>query len=198
MGGKRSDRFGIIVRSLFFPLMGAAALAIAPPDLLRGDPARLLMPFLGLFMAGILPAISLTINSIKAGGFSIQRIHDLTNELRRLLNYLQLLFVVALVAAVCLVMAETFDWGRGFYYASFSSRAFNLILGGCMGILIASLPKIRGAFAVLLDINRDIAIDEATNKLKSRAKDMSSIVDRFPTKEKFGELFGASEQKRVE
>lgn len=156
------------------------------------------MPFLGLLMAGIFPAISLTINTLKGGGFSVQRVQDLASELSKLLNYLQALFAVALIAALCLVTAETVHWGHGFPQSFYSARVFNVILGGCLGILVAALPRIRRTFSILLAISRDIAVDEASTRLKDRAAKVPSIVDRFPTKEKFGELFEAGEVKKVE
>lgn len=173
------------------PLIGAIAFGLMPPEILKGDPSKLLMPFLGLFMAGIFPAISLTINTLKAGGFSVKRIGDLADELAKLLNYLQALFAVALVAALVLVTAESVGWGKSFPLAAWTSRIFNIILGGCLGVLAASLPKIRSTFSTLLTITRQIAEDEAAAKLKDRAAKLPSIVDRFPTQEKFGELFQA-------
>lgn len=175
----------------FFPLICFIGLACAPPDLLHGDPAKLLMPFLGLFMAGIFPAISLTIASLKSGGFSVQRVQSLADELSILLKYLQTLFLIALIASLTLVTAETAQWGKHFLYAEYTSRIFNAILGGCFGVLVSALPKIRKTFAVLLRISRDIAVDEASSKIRERAAKIPSVIDRFPTKEKFGELFEA-------
>jgi hypothetical protein len=181
-----------------FPLIGAVALAAARPDILSGDPAKLLMPFLGLLMAGIFPALSLTINSLRSGGFSVQRVSKLADELSRLLDYLQGLFAVALVAALCLVTAETTHWGRAFYYAPYSSRVFNFTLGACLGVLVGALPKLRRSFSALLSISREIAVDEAATKIRDRSSKISSIVDRFPTKENFGELFEAEQAKKTD
>lgn len=186
------------MRMPLLPLVGAVALALAPPDVLKGDPAKLLMPFLGLLMAGILPAISLTINSLKSGGFSVQRVGKLADELSGLLNYLQALFLISLVAALCLVTAETLHWGKDFPYAAYSARVFNFTLGFCVGVLAGALPKLRRSFAALLSIGREIAIDEAATKIKDRAAKLPSIIDRFPTQEKFGELFEAENIKKVE
>ena len=180
------------------PLISAVALAAAPPDALKGDPSKLLMPFLGLLMAGIFPAISLTINSLKSGGFSVQRVTNLSYELNRLINYLEALFVIALAAALCLVTAETLRWGEMFPYAPYSSRIFNFVLGGCLGVLLGALPKLRRSFSALLRIGREIAVDEAATKIKDRASKLPSVVDRYPTKEKFGELFEAETLKKVE
>jgi hypothetical protein len=175
----------LLIKSLIF----AIAFSVLPWDLLKGDPAKLLMPFIGLFMAGIFPAISLTVNSLKSGGFSVKRINDLSDELSQLLDYLQILFVVSLTAAITLVTAEALDWGKDFYFKFYTARIFNFLIGFCFGILIMSLPKIRLSFTSLLDISKRIAVDEAATKVSDRAAKIPSIVDRFPTKEKFGELF---------
>lgn len=186
------------MRSFFLPLLCAVGLAIAPADALKGDPSKLLMPFLGLLMAGIFPAISLTINSLKSGGFSVQRVTSLADELGKLLNYFQALFIVALVAALCLVIAEALAWGAEFPYSYYSARVFNVVLGGCLGILLGSLPKLRRSFSALLTIGKEIAVDEAATKIKDRAAKLPSIVDRFPTKDKFGELFEAEPLKKAD
>ena len=144
-------------------------------------------------MAGIFPAISLTIGSIKSGGFSVQRIERLSDELNHLLNYLQALFVAALLAASILVVAEAVSWGRNFPQSFYTARIFNAALGVCVGYLLSALPKIRRTFSTLLHIAREIAIDEAATKVKDRMAKVPSIIDRFPTKEKFGELFEATQ-----
>ena len=186
------------MRFPLLPLLCAIGLAVAPPDALKGDPAKLLMPFLGLLMAGIFPAISLTINSLKSGGFSVQRVGRLADELGRLLNYFQALFVVALLAALVLVSAEALNWGKGFSYTYYISRIFNFVLGGCLGILLGALPKLRRSFSALLAIGKEIAVDEAATKIRDRAGKIPSIIDRFPTREKFGELFEPEALKRTE
>ena len=192
MGRFGSDRLGSLVQKLpFFPFIVAVALCVAPPDLLKGDPSKLAMPFLSLFMAGVFPTISLTIGSMKAGGFSVQKVTQLANELRKLVQYLQALFATALIAALCIISAETLEWGKGFFLSFYTARIFNFVIGFSLGSLVSALPKLRVAFSVLLQINQDIATDEAATKIKDRAAKMPSIVDRFPTKEKFGELFQA-------
>jgi hypothetical protein len=183
------------MRPLFLILVVAFLFALLPPNMFEGDPSKLLMPFLGLLMAGIFPAISLTINSIKSGGFSVQRVGDLADELGHLLNYLQALFATALLAAIILVVGEIAEWGDNFPYANYSSRIFNFVLGACFAVLIAALPRIRRTFAVLLRISREIAIDEAAAKVRGKMAEVPPVVDRFPTKEKFGELFEAENLK---
>jgi hypothetical protein len=180
------------MRSIFLAFLVGVLFALLPPNLFEGDPGKLLMPFLGLLMAGIFPAISLTISSIKAGGFSVQRVAALADELSQLLDYLQTLFVMALVAAITLVAGEIAAWGDKFPYAVYSARIFNLILGTCFAVLVGALPRIRRTFAVLLSISRAIAIDEAEAKVRGKMAALPPTVDRFPTKEKFGELFEAT------
>lgn len=180
------------MKTFIAAFIGGVIFALLPPDVLKGDPAKLLMPFLGLFMAGIFPAISLAINSLKAGGFSVKRVNDLADELAKLLNYLQALFIVALAAALTLVTAEALSWGRDLPYSFYSSRVFNFLLGVCFSLLLVSLPKIRRAFVTLLKISKDIAVDEASTKIRDKMAKMPSVIDRFPTKEKFGELFEAT------
>jgi hypothetical protein len=109
-----------------------------------------------------------------------------------------LLFAVALIAALTLVVAETSGWGAQLPYADYSGRIFNVVLGACLAVLISSLPRLRRTFDVLLTINRDIAEDEAATKVKDRLTKVSSVVDRFPTKEKFGELFEAKPIKKAD
>lgn len=179
------------MKAAIAPFLVAISFALLPPNVFQGDPAKLLMPFLGLLMAGIFPAISLTINSLKSGGYSVQRIGDMADELGHLLNYLQALFAIALLAAVTLVIGEIADWGAKFPFADYTSRVFNFIIGFCAAVLILALPRIRRTFAVLLKISREISMDEAASKVRDKMGKVASVVDRFPTKEKFGELFEA-------
>jgi hypothetical protein len=157
------------------PFFCAIALSLAPPGVLSGDPAKLLMPFLGLFMAGVFPAISLTVGSLKSGGFSVQRIQKLSDELAVLLNYLQLVFLSALIAALTLVVAEAVDWGNRFIFSFYTSRVFNVVVGLCLGILLSALPKMRRTFSALLAVAREIAVDEASTKINDRALKLPSV-----------------------
>lgn len=171
---------------LSIPFFFAVAFSLLPPNLLHGDPAKLLMPFLGLFMAGIFPAISLTVNSVKSGGYSVKRIGDLSAELRRLLDYLQMLFAFALVGALTIVSAETLDWGNNFLYEFYTSRVFNIVIGFSLGALISSLPRIRSTFTILLNISTEIAQDEATTKIRDKSAKLTPVSARFPVQSDFG------------
>lgn len=173
--------------SIFF----AIVFLIFPPDVFDGDVGKLLMPFLGLFMAGVLPAISLTINSIKSGGYSVQRVQNMSGELCKLLDFLQLVFVLALLSAIVLLIGEGFDWGKNWPYKFYTSRIFNLFLGLGLGALLGALPKLRNVFRSLILISTEIAVDEAATKIKEKAAKMPPVLDRFPTSEKFGALFEA-------
>ena len=178
-------------RTLIISLLCGVVFALFPSTVFDGDAGRLIMPFLGLFMAGIFPAISLTINSIKSGGRSVQKVKEMTNELRRLLSFLQVLFALALAAAIILVCGEALSWGEGWPYHFYTARIFNVLLGIVFGALLFSLPKMRVIFSTLLGMAGEIAEDEARERFKKRSNDVAKTIDRFPTKERFGELFEA-------
>jgi hypothetical protein len=168
--------------------MFALALSFAPPNLLAGDPAKLIIPLLGLIMAGVFPAVSLTVSSIKSGSFSVQKIGDLADKLREVLRFLELLFVFALASAILIIAAESLDWGQSFWLSFYTSRIFNFVIGFSVGYLILGLPKMRAVFSDILSIGERIAKDEATQKLQDRAAKLAPVGDRFPTKDSFGLL----------
>ena len=169
----------------------AIVFLVFPPAIFDGDVGKLLMPFLGLFMAGVFPAISLTISSIKSGGYSVQRVQKMGGELSNLLDFLQLVFVLALLSAIMLLLGEALNWGRNWPYHFYTSRIFNFFLGLFLGALLGALPKLRSVFRSLLLISTEIAADEAATKVKEKAAKLPPVIDRFPTGEKFGELFAA-------
>lgn len=185
-------------RVLIAAFCSGALFGIFPSNVFDGDPGRLIMPFLGLFMAGIFPAISLTINSIKSGGRSVQKVREMISELRKLLTFLQFLFILALAAAIVLVIGEALQWGKGWPYEFYSSRTFNVLLGFIFGTLLFSLPKMRVIFSALLSMAGEIAEEEASDRFRRRANDLPKTMDRFPTKEKFGELFEPNSVKMTE
>lgn len=178
--------------TLRIAIIFAILFTIFPSNLFDGDVGKLLMPFLGLFMAGVLPAISLTINSIKSGGYSVQRVQRMASELTGLLDFLQLVFVLALFSAIMLLVGEALKWGKGWPFEFYSSRIFNTLIGFSLGALIGALPKLRHAFRALIIISSEIAVDEASTKIKEKAAKMPPVIDRFPTSDKFGELFKAN------
>lgn len=172
--------------SYFGPLFLALVLSLAPPNLLQGDPAKLLIPLLGLIMAGVFPAVSLTVGAIKSGSFSVKRIGELAAKLREVLRFLETLFVCALASAILIIAAESLEWGRDFWQPFYTSRVFNFVIGFSLGYLIFGLPKMRAVFSDILSIGEQIAKDEASQKLQDRAAKLAPVGDRFPTKDSFG------------
>jgi hypothetical protein len=98
---------------------------------------------------------------------------------------------MTLTAAIVLVVGEALSWGDGWAYEFYTSRIFNILLGLFFGAIVFSLPKMRVVFSTLLTMSSEIAEDEAEERLMERVAKVSHAVDRFPTKEKFGELFEA-------
>lgn len=77
------------------------------PGIVSGDSSRMLVIFLGLVSASILPTISLLINSMTASGRSVKAINDLEEELQSAMDALFLLFGCVGVVVIGLVSLAT-------------------------------------------------------------------------------------------
>jgi len=81
MGGRREDRLHLRRLEWLALVAAMAAGGASPLGMLSGDAGRLLVTFLGLVSASILPTISLILGSMTASGRSVKAIDDLQSEL---------------------------------------------------------------------------------------------------------------------
>ncbi|MTD99923.1 hypothetical protein GIY56_06470 [Paracoccus sp. YIM 132242] len=163
-----------------------------PPVLLIGDPSRLLVTFLGLVSASILPTVSLVIGSLSSSGRSVMKIDALARELAQAMRTLfSILGLVAGVVALLMVIAIVPDIGWRIPHAPFAipdalrralqSLAFLLTVAATLKA--AAIPRI---LARVLAIKKDIAIHEARKALAERSPSDAEIRQMFAKKDGFG------------
>src|SRR3546814_14248687 len=87
--------------------MAVMAGGVLQPGTLSVESVRLLVTFLGLVAASILPTISLLVNSMTASGRSVKAVDELEHELQSAMDALFMLFGCVGIAVVALVSLAT-------------------------------------------------------------------------------------------
>ena len=174
--------------------VGAACGAAIPPALFAGEPVRMLVTFVGLVSASILPTVSLAIGSMSGTGRSVQKINELYADLRGSSTALfRTLICVALVfaALVAFAMTPVVDvhisrWGVSFEIPDAARRFVQIIVFGGVVLAVCEAYRIPQTFLKVLNIKRDIAIYEARKEIRENAPGEAEIKQIFPKKEGFG------------
>ncbi|SNR22917.1 hypothetical protein SAMN06265378_10176 [Paracoccus sediminis] len=193
MGRCRENRLPLRGSKAVALIAGAAAGAILPPPLLIGDPSRLLVTFLGLAAASILPTVSLVIGSLSSSGRSVMRIEELARELSQAVRTLFLILALVAVAVVLLMLIAILPdiaWPiplAGIEVPDAARRGVQslaLLAATAAAIHALQIPQILGR---VLTIKRDIAIHEARKALAETAPSEADIRQMFPKKDGFGQ-----------
>lgn len=192
MGRCREDRLSLRGSGYAALIAAAAAGAVLPPALLIGDPSRMLVTFLGLVSASILPAVSLVIGSLSSSGRSVLRIDALARELGDAVRTLfAILGLVAIVVALLMLIAIAPEIGWRLPYAAVeipdaarrALQSLALLLAAAATSKALAIPRI---LTRVLTIKKDIAIYEARKALAEKSPSEADIRQMFPTKEGFG------------
>ena len=184
------------LRAAIAVAVGTAAGALLPPDALKGDPSRLIVSALSLMSAGIIPSITLTINSMKGGRFSVQRVNSLHGQLKSLVAFYVGLLTAALLGIVVVVVGEMFKWGGDLPWPEYTGRVFNILIGCILAFCAAMFPQFVRGLLALLSLQAEIAVDEADERLRERAEKALKQEETFATKPGFGRERGVA--KRAE
>lgn len=192
MGRSREDRLSLRGPGYAALIAGATAGAVLPPALLIGDPTRMLVTFLGLVSASILPAVSLVIGSLSSSGRSVLKIDELAQELMDAVRTLfAILGLVAAVVALLMLVAIVPEIGWRLPYAAVdipdaarrALQSLALLLATAATCKALAIPRI---LARVLTIKKEIAIHEARRSLAEASPSEAEIRQMFATKEGFG------------
>jgi hypothetical protein len=174
----------------------AAGAAALPQGSLVGEPGRLLITFLGLVAASILPTVSLILQSMTASGRSVLRITELQKELRSAVDTLFVLFALA-AAAVLVLLALSMRTPEPLRVVSWLpavlERSGQAIVGFLTMTVLVRSGRIPGIIRRSLDIRGQIAIDEARRKTVEKAPKAGQVSERFQTRAGFGQTVSLSE-----
>ncbi|WP_417837915.1 hypothetical protein [Tritonibacter scottomollicae] len=158
----------------------------------------MLVTFMGLVSASILPTISLAIGSMSGTGRSVQKICDLHSDLRATtITLFRTLLRIGLVFAALVVFSMTPDIlfeidlrGWTLEIPDVARRSAQVLIFTGAVLVALEAYKIPQTFLKVLDIKRDIAIHEARRELDEMAPSESDMKKIFPKKEDFGRTFG--------
>jgi hypothetical protein len=185
---RRIEKAGILV--------AAIAGAALPPGTISGDVRSVLVTFLGLFSASILPTISLLINSMTASGRSVQSIDKLESEIQAAMDALFFLFacvVLTVAGLACLAIPPSFFGSLPYPDADFIPRAGQAVVAVGITMLALRAGQLPGILRRSLAVRHEIARTEARRKLGENAPDSDAIKRAYPTHADFGKVVPLSE-----
>ncbi|MCV2449513.1 hypothetical protein [Paracoccus sp. DMF] len=154
----------------------------------------MLVTFMGLVSASVLPTVSLAIGSMSGTGRSVQKIEELYRDLRESSAALfRTLICVGLVFAALVAFAMTPIWNvefvlreRTFHVPDAARRLVQVLIFGGSVLAVWQAYRIPKTFLKVLTIKRDIATYEARKEIRANAPGEAEIKQLFPKKEGFG------------
>ena len=177
---------------------GAACGLVIPPALFAGEPVRMLVTFMGLLSASILPTVSLAIGSMSGTGRSVQKINELYTDLRvnaaalfRTLACVAFVFAALVAFAmmpVCNLKMVLIE--QQISIPDVARRAVQLIVFSGTVLAVCEGYRIPQTFLKVLAVKRDIAVYEARKEIRDNAPSEVEIKQMFPKKEGFGKTVG--------
>jgi len=150
----------------------------------------MLVTFLGLFSASLLPTITLLINGMTASGRSVHAIEKLDAEIRDAIDALLFIFgCIALAFAGLMALSFTFpDFSQKYplLINQVLPRAEQSVVVTSVLSIIGRAGQIPAILRRALAMRKEIAINEARRKLKDQAPDGASVRASFATHPDFG------------
>lgn len=152
----------------------------------------MLVTFLGLVAASILPTVSLVIGSLSSTGRSVQKIdelfHELSRAVRMLFSILGCIAMAVMLLAMIAILPDipwTIPWGAITVpdAARRGLQALALLCAAAAAVEAVIIPRI---LMRILAIKRDIAVYEARKALTDAAPREADIRQIFTTKDGFG------------
>lgn len=200
MGCFRENRLQVRLIGVLGVAACAAAGAALPPETISGDASRMLVTFLGLFSASLLPTITLLVNGMTSGGRSVQAIENLNRELEAALNALFLLFgctAIAFAALMALSIKPPTLLSRiPLLTEQILPRMGVAIVVGSVTAIVSRAGQIPAILRRALAMRKDIAVEEARRKLTEKAPDTKTVRSTFTTHADFGKVVNIEDVSR--
>jgi hypothetical protein len=157
----------------------------------------MLVTFLGLVSASILPTISLLVNSMTANGRSVLAINRLQAELQAAMDALFLLFGsvgVAVWALMSLSLAPPALLDRiPFLTTEILPRLGQMFVVAPVALILLRAGQIPGILRRSLAVRHEIATEEAKKKLSDKAPGAESVRQSFTSHPDFGKSVSLDE-----
>lgn len=168
-------------------ILGGGAIS---PGILAGDSGRMLVIFLGLVSASILPTISLLVNSMVSTGKSVQAVNDLKGELDSAMDALFLLFgcvgiVVGALIAISIPAPQLLH-KIPYLTSQILPRSAQVIIVTVSTLTILRIGQIPAILRRAMALRHKIATDEARKRTLENAPPPGAAKDAFTTHPDFG------------
>lgn len=172
------------------PAALAAGVALSP-NAITADAGRMLVTFLGLVSASILPAISLLINSMTASGRSVMALDELEGELQAAIDGLLLLFGCVAVVVGALVALATPPAAILANVPYLTTQILPRLGQGTVvvfsAIILIRVGQIPAILRRSLVVRHKIAVEEARRKTLEKAPAAGASQQMFATHPDFGQ-----------
>jgi hypothetical protein len=172
------------------------------PGTISGDAGRMLVTFLGLVSASILPTISLLVNGMTASGRSVKAIDELRQEFEGAMDALFLLFgcVGVVVGALVALTTPPPQMLEGVPYLTTQAlpRAGQSIVVTASILILLRVGQIPAILRRSLAIRHRIATEEARRKTFENAPSGEETRGAFKTHPEFGKAITLEEAKARE
>lgn len=164
--------------------------AVISPGAITGDAGRMLVIFLGLVSASILPTISLLIGSMAAAGKSVLAINELDTEIQSAMNALLFLFgcvgiVVGALVALAIPAPPVLDQ-IPLVTSQVLPRFGQAIVVLFSVLILLRVGQIPAILRRTLAVRHQIALDEARRKTLENAPAAGSAQTSFAPHPDFG------------
>lgn len=155
----------------------------------RGRGGRLLITFVGLISASVLPTISLIIGNMTTSGRSVQALNELERELAAAMDARFALFglgAIAVAILLSLAIPVPDALAKFPYLAACLERSGQAALIACASLIVLRAGQIPGILRRSLWIRHKIAVDEARRKTFELAPAQGQMGTFFATHPEFG------------
>lgn len=189
MGLSREDRLHLRLTNVAVVVAAFVLGAALPSGSLNGEAGRLLVTFLGLVAASILPTVTLLLNSMTTNGRSVLSLTDLHNELQAAVNALFFLFGCAAGAAGILTLLALPAPELLLQVPHLQPTLSAIGRGGVVALSALTIMKagtIPGVIRRTLEIRAEIAVEEAKRKTADNAPEAGAVGAAFKGREGFG------------
>ena len=158
----------------------------------------MLVTFLGLFSASILPTITLLVNGMTANGRSVNSILKLEGEISAALDALLFLFGCTAVTFAALMAISIQPPALFALVPYLTTDVLPRIGQGVIAMSVAAIMiragQIPAILRAALETRKQIAVQEARRKIAENAPDLEAVVTAFPTHPEFGKTIRIDER----
>lgn len=161
-----------------------------------GSVSQELMALFGLMMAAVLPTMVLTASVLRPGRLSVKRLTEYSDALATQLKIWIGLFLVALIASLCVVVGKMVGWSVP-VAVDLSSAKLGLIqvdlivlvnglITACLVLIVLRGLAVGHGIASILRLSSEISIGEAKARDEERHRATEQAISDIKPREGFG------------